>query len=248
MPSLLTKLLVVAVLAATALTQQREQDAIYRDASLLPKLRVVCSDQHFGRVEDLIVEIPSGRLTGAVVSMMHDGESRTVFVPYADLAYEPRSNLLNLANCLQQEERYGPFDPSTVKLTTKVPAGGGEALPVGTIKLSALLGCSLALQQGGVGSVQGCTLELTSGHVAFADAAVGKERAGDADLHPVPWSALRLTAADSAEGPSLALALARTDASLRATPNLLMIIVQNPLHRARVYATFEVPRPVFERG
>lgn len=246
MSSLIRSVVVATFALAVAPAQERVAGVFYRDFSLVQRLRVVCSDKHFGRLDDLIVELPSGRVRAAVVSIVLDKGLHTVLVPYEGLQYEPSTNLLQLGNCLQKEEAYPPFDATAVKIVSKARDDGQQELE-GTMLVSRLARSGLALAAAGVGSVQGLTLELGSGHVAFVDAAVGKERAGDGELHPVPWSALRLQADATADGAKLPLlALNMTKEALAAAPNLVEIIVQSPLYRARVYAFFAVRRPAFD--
>ena len=246
-PALLVSLFAAAA-AVVVPAQERDHDPIYRDFSLVHRLRVVCSEQHFGRVVDLVAEVPSGRLTGAVVAMALDKDARPVFVPCGEFAYEARSNLLRLDSCQQKEEKFAPFDPATVKLSTGAAEDGGEKTVTGTVLVSRLQNSGISLQGGAAGSAQGVTLELSGGHVAFVDVAVGTQRAGDAELHPVPWSALRV-AADPSPGVQKVpvLALAKTAEGLAGAPNLIQVIVQNPLYRGRIYAYFEVPPPAFDR-
>lgn len=235
----------IAVLAPLP-AQEPETAAVYRDLSLVLRLRVTCEQQHFGRLVDLVAEVPSGRITGAVVTMAVGDEPRTVLVPFGELRFDARTNLLQLGSCLLQEAKYPPFDPATVKVVA-ADGDGEPAMATGTVLLSRLQQGPVALQSD-AGSVQGLTVELTSGHVAFVDLAAGTERAGDAELHPAPWSALRVLLRRTAAGAGqVALALGRTAAELRTAPNLVEIIVQNPLYRARVYKWFGVPRPDFDR-
>lgn len=237
--------IVVAALAP-AIAQERDP-GLYRDVSLVRKLRVVCSDRHFGRVDDLIAEIPSGRITGAVVSMVLDEGVRTVVVPYEGLEYEPRSNLLQMAACLQ-DGKYPAFDAAAVKITMEPAKEGAAKQVVGQVLVSRLQSSRIDLQGGGAGWAQSATIELHSGHVAFVDVASVKERAGDSQIHPVPWSALRWTptTADGGGGAAM-LALAKTAQQLAAAPNLIEVIVQNPLYRSTVYTYFAAPRPAYDR-
>lgn len=236
----------IAVLAPLP-AQEQEAGPVYRDLSLVLRLRVTCEQQHFGRLVDLVAEVPSGRIAGAVVTMAVGDESRAVLVPYGELRFDARTNLLQLGTCLLHEAKYPPFDPATVKVTA-VDGDGDPAMATGTVLLSRLQHGPVALQSD-PGSAQGLTVELTSGHIAFVDLAAGTERAGDAELHPTPWSALRVLLRRTADGAAqVALALGRTAPELRAAPNLVEIIVQNPLYRARVYKWFGVPRPDFDRS
>lgn len=239
------------VLLAPALAQDPTAP-VFREFSSVQRLRVVCSQQHFGRIDDLVAEVPSGRLVAAVVTMHDEPQSRTVLVPFADLRYDPGSNLLQLANCTSKDDAYAAFDATAVKVVATVPPAGGAAEPKGSVLVSRLQHGLVQLKNGGPGSAQGLWIEMLGGHVAFLDLATSRERAGDADLHPVPWAALRFiddglgaTGAPKAAAP--VLALPKTSAELAATPNLIQIIVADPLHRAKVYAVFGV-RPVFERS
>jgi hypothetical protein len=240
-----TRTLLSALLAVTATAQDRDPEPAWRDVSLVQQLRVVCEQKHFGRVQDLIAEIPGGRVTAAVVTMTADKGSKTAVVPFQALRYDAQANLLRLGTCLAEDE-YPAFDPSQVKVG-KGDDGGDGAL-VGTVLVSRLAGSAVALQDGSTASAQGLTLELASGHVAFVDIAAGRERAGDRELHPVPWSVVRL-AADQSPGGGKAplLALPMTRAALAAAPTLVDVIVPDPLWRARIYTAFGVRRQEFDR-
>lgn len=247
-PHLLGSLLVLLASAGA----QDPTALVFREFSSVQRLRVVCSQQHFGRIDDLVAEVPSGRLVAAVVTMHDEPQSRMVSVPFAELRYEPGANLLQLANCASKDGAYATFDPAAVKVAPQVPPTGGAAEPKGIVLVSRLQHGLVQLKDGGPGSAQGLWIELTGGHVAFLDLANGRERAGDADLHPVPWAALRfvddgLGAGGAPKAAAPTLALAKTAAELAAAPNLIQIIVADPLYRAKLYAVFGV-RPVFERS
>lgn len=240
-------LFVLGALAA----QEAERKLVFREFAQIRQLRVVCSQRHFGRIEDLVVDVPSGRLRDAVVTMQVEAAVVTVLVPFEDLTYEPNANLLQLANCPEQEGKREPFDPAILRVVEVTPPPGGPARPEGRVLASRLRASTVHLQAGGPGSVQGLTLELTSGFVAFLDLATSHERAGDADLHPVPWAALSfvadgLGAARAAKPTAPVLALAKTAAELAAAPNLIDIIISDPLYRAKVYALWG-GRPEFDR-
>lgn len=246
--SLVTRLFFVAAVAlAPAIAQERDSVAVYRDFSLAQRMRVVCSHKHFGRIDDFVVELPSGRLTAAVVTMVLDKGTRTVAVPFDSLKYDPHTNLLQLGPCLEQDSKYPEFDATALKVASKPRGDTGTQELEGSMLCSRIAQSRVSLLGDAKGAAQGLTLELSRGHVAFVDVAVGSERAGDAELHPVPWSALR-PAADGAADPAKlpTLALPKTKEVLSAAPNLVEIIVQDPLYRAKVYAFYEVPRPVFD--
>ena len=98
MRALVHAMFVAAFVAATV--AQERVPVVLRDLSLVQRLRVVCSDRHFGRVDDLVVELPSGRVVGVVVTMAAEAEPRTVLVPYDALQYEPPTNLLRLGRMI----------------------------------------------------------------------------------------------------------------------------------------------------
>lgn len=228
----------------------QEAKLVFRDFPQLQKLRVVCSHRHFGRLDDLVADVPSGRLRGAVVTMQVDAKSHSVLVPFEELAFQPGANLLELRHCAEKDASYEPFDPATVRVVTQPSGDGSPPTVVGTVLVSRLQQGRLRLRQGGTGSVQGVTLEMTSGHLAFLDLATTRERAGDSELHPVPWSAVRLledgldNRATGSAAPTLALD--KTAGELAAAPNLVEVIVSDPLYRAKVYAVFG-GRPAFDK-
>lgn len=236
-------------LLGALVAQEAERKQVFREFAQVQQLRVVCSQRHYGRLEDLVVDVPSGRVRAAVVTMQIEATAVLVLVPFVDLSYEPNANLLQLANCLEKDGKPEPFDPATLRVLEVTPPTGGALRHEGSLLASRLRASTLQLQNGGPGSVQGLTLELTSGHVAFLDLASDRERAGDADLHPVPWAAL--TFVDDGLGAGRAakvpvLALVKTAAELAAAPNLIDIIVSDPLYRAKVYAVWG-GRPEFDR-
>jgi hypothetical protein len=234
--------LFAAFLAAAAAAQ--DQEPTFRDSTLVQRLRVVCSRKHFGRVQDLIAEVPSGRITGAVVVMAGDKGSQTVVVPFRCLQYDARTNVLQLGACSQDGEDFPAFDPAQVKVAGT--GDGPDRAVAGTVLVSRLAASAVRLQDETTGSAQGLTVELASGHVAFLDVAASSERAGDNGLHPVPWSAVRFVADESGEQPLLALPAPRE--RLEGAPTLVDVIVQDPLYRARVYAFFGVSRPEYDGG
>lgn len=230
-------------------SQETDRKLVFRDLAQVQQLRVVCSQRHFGRIEDLVVDVPSGRVRAAVVTMQLEAKAVTVLVPFADLRYEPNANLLQLASCLEKDDKPEAFDPTTLRVTVVPPANGGAARAEGSVLASRLRASTVQLQGAGPGSVQGLTLELTGGHVAFLDLAGNRERAGDAQLHPVPWAALGFVSDGLASGQAASapmLAMAKTAAELAAAPNLIDIIVSDPLYRAKVYAVWG-GRPEYDR-
>jgi hypothetical protein len=241
-----TTVALLAALLPTAATAQ-DQEPAFRDFALVQRLRVVCSRQHFGRVQDLIAEVPSGKITGAVVVMTTGKGDQTVVVAFRGMQYDAKANVLQLGPCAETDGQYPAFDPSQVKVTARTGDGVDRTALEGTVLVSRLAASAVALQDKTTGSVQGLTLELASGHVAFLDVAAARERAGDRELHPVPWSAVRF-AADATEGGGKLplLAVPMTKARLESAPTLIEIIVQDALHRARVYTFFGVGRPDFD--
>lgn len=235
------------VLAAVA-AQSAPPLAAYRDFAALQRLRVVCAKQHFGRLVDLIAEVPSGKLVAAAVAMATDGGTETVAVPFHCLQYDAQNNLLQLGPCIDEGESYPAFDPGQVKVTPVSDADGKPTGDVtGTVSVARLLQCAVALDGGATGAVRGVTLELSSGNVAFLDVASAKQPVGDNQLHPAPWAAFRLAIGDDqrdAGAPGLSLPM--TAAGLDATPTLVEVIVQDPLYRTRAYEAFRVPRPPYD--
>lgn len=242
-------LLVASLLPGAPCAQAEPPPIAYRDFASVQRLRVVCQKQHFGRVVDLIAELPSGKLTAAIVAMATDGGTQTVAVPFHCLRYDAQSNLLQLGPCLDEDETYPTFDPAQIKAT---PARDVDGKPTGevagTVSVARLVQSAVALDGGGPGATHGATIELGTGNVAFVEVASTKRPAGDNQLHPVPWAAFRLSVgAEERDGGALALALPMNTAQLDATPTLIEVIVQDPLYRTRAYEAFGVPRPAYDR-
>lgn len=234
----------MALSATMSVAQERDGDPSHRDFSQVQRARVVCSQQHYGRVQDLVADVPSGRIVTAVVAMNTDQGTRQIAVPYDKMTYDARNNLLRLEPCPAEDESYPVFDPTKVKVTGT--GEGEDAQLAGTVLVSRLARARVALQGEATAVAQGLTVELASGHVAFVD--LGREAgAGDADLHPVPWAALRFAADATENGKDALLALEKSEAELGKAPNLIQIIVQDPLRRAMVYRFFGVAAPEWDQ-
>ncbi len=235
--------LAAALALAAAPAQEPGQDLVFRDFQAVQRLRVVCEREHFGRLLDLVADVPSGRLVAAVVSMATDAGPEVVRVPYDVLRYDPQTNLLDLGPCLADGEQHPAFDPARVRVSRRADGDGDDEV-VGTVMVSRLANMPVALLGGATGAAQGVTVELRTGHVAFCHTTPTRERAGDDQLHPAPWAAFSLRVADD---DALALALPLGDDALEATPSLVQIILQDALYRPRVYEAFRVAPPPFDR-
>jgi hypothetical protein len=92
------------------------------------------------------------------------------------------------------------------------------------------------------------TIELSTGHVGFCHVAAGRERAGDSELHPAPWTALAFVADPAEVGADETIVrLAVAGEGLAKTPTLLETILQDALYRPRVYTAFAVSPPDYDR-
>lgn len=247
MHRVLSALAGAALLATQSPAQEPEPQLVFRDFTSVQRLRVVCEHEHYGRVVDLIAEVPTGRIRDAVVSMWHEGRSKTVVVPFASLRYEARSNLLELGPCLEGDHSHPAFDARKVRVEGSKREGHVEVS--GAVLVSKLTHMPVALASKGAGSVQGATVELSQGRVAFLHVSASSKPTGDGGLHPAPWSAARLGAGPAGEAakPALTLALDATAAALAKAPSMLEVILQDALHRPRVYRAFGVPAPSYDR-
>ena len=117
-------LLASALMLAAATAQEQRDPLAFRDFEHLKRVRVVCEHQHFGRVVDLIADVPSGRITSAVLSMTTDDGNQVVAAPIGHLRYEPQSDLLQLGPCLDDAELHTPFDAARVRLERQQDGDG----------------------------------------------------------------------------------------------------------------------------
>ncbi|MEZ6038382.1 MAG: hypothetical protein R3F29_12940 [Planctomycetota bacterium] len=229
--------------AALPTCQEPPATPLFREFALVQRLQVVCAHRHFGRVLDLIAEVPSGVITGAVVTMRVDAGERRVVVPFANLRYDAAGHLLQLEGCAD-DAVFPAFEAGKLE----VRRSGDDGAVTGAVLVSALANAKLQLDGGATGSTQGATVELSSGHVAFLHMAASTQRAGDAELHATPWAALTFVdgaAADDAPT-TLAIRLAKTAAALTDTPALNEAILSDPLYRPFVYRAFGVPPPDYD--
>lgn len=234
--------------ATATVAQDRPDEAVFRDFTLVQRMRVVCANKHFGRVLDLVAEMPSGRITAAAVAMGAPAGPKAVVVPFHCLRYEAQSNLLQLGTCVADDD-YPAFDPSRFRVGRQPAEDGGEGELAGSVLLSRLAGSLVQLQGGTTGSAQLLTVELQSGNLAFVDVAAIRGQAGDGERHPVPWSCLRFVADEASDRDKMPLlALPMTKERLGTAPTALEVILEDPLYRQRVYSVFGVPRPSFDRG
>ncbi len=239
----------VAALAAGAAAQdqERQRPLVFRDFAAVQRLRVVCEQKHFGRVEDFVTELPGGRVVAVVVAMTVADGTRRVAVPYEEVAFDTTANQLLLGPCREGDPPHPSFDPTKIGVTPRANDDGSPGGLEGTVLLSGLARTKVGLDDG-TAQVQGVTLELTSGHVAFLEVAAVDRRAGDAELRPVPWGAFAFAAEGGADAPrQLAVKLARSKAALAAAPSLLDVIVEDPLYRGKLYAFHKTPPPAYER-
>lgn len=228
--------------------QQRDV-AAYRDFESVQRLRVVCEHQHFGRIDDLVADVATGKLRTAIVSMDTEGGARAVAVPFDELTYDAQSNLLQLGPCLEEGGHHHPaFDASKIKVTV-TKRDDETKVYGGSVLVSRLASSKLVLQGKDTGTVQGITIELVSGHVAFCHVATVQKQAGDRQLHPTPWAALQFqTPSKDPKSKAAIVGLTMTAAQLLATPSLLDVIVQDALYRPRIYEAFAVPAPPYDRS
>jgi len=225
-------------LACLPAVAQAEPGAIFRELDLVTRMRVVCSNEHYGRIDDLIVAVPEGRIKAAVVTFVFDGGFRRVRVPFEELTYNANANWLDLKECREGEHEHHAFDAKKVGLQRN-----DDGTCTGTVLASTLKQAPFQLTDG-VATVHGVELDLRSGRVGFLDVAIGTGRAGDRELHPAPWSVFGWQAKGAKDAkPKLAITMAHTKAFLAATPNLIEIIIPDPLRRARVYKAFNVAAP-----
>jgi hypothetical protein len=237
---------VASCMLATLLAQQPDTSRAYREFAQVRTMRVVCEHEHFGRVHDLVVAVPSGRLVAVVCSMPHERDDELVALPWQRVRFDAPSNLLHVGPCAADEEAYPPFDPSEVRITRTVDAEGDE-VAAGTVLASRLAECAVQFDGGATGSSQGATIALAAGHIAFVHIAATSARAGDRDLHPAPWSVLRFIPPAAEADPSVPfVALAMDTKALRASPALTAVILQDPLYRAKVYRAFGVSPPPYD--
>lgn len=236
-------LALTGLLATCPAAQDSPLPLAYRDGSAVHRLRVVCAQKHYGRIDDLVVAVPSGRIVAAVVAMRTDGEVRRVVVPWSRLGYVATTNLLQLGDCPESDGTLPAFDPTKIGVARRPHDDGTPGEVEGTALLSAL-GDRVALRDGNA-SLCGVTLELTSGHVAFLDLSTVKGEVGDGERHPVPWGALAFDL-DEASAPRLRLRLDETRAVLEAAPTLLEVVVEDPLYRRQLYTLHEVVRPEYD--
>lgn len=230
----------LSALCVSAIAQQQNDALIYREFSLVTRLRVVCSNAHFGRIDDLVIDVPSGRIMAAIVTFDLASGSRRVKVPYAELKYDATANWMSMAVCRGDTDPHDTFEPKKIQLR-RIPANDAAPASIaGSILASSLQNHAVALTDG-VASVQGIEFELQNGRIGFLDIAVGTQRAGDRDLHPAPWAAFAWRS-QAAEGAPVkaALTMARSKLFVAKTPDLIEIIIPDPLRRARVYAAFDI--------
>ncbi|MCB9887590.1 MAG: hypothetical protein H6838_19015 [Planctomycetes bacterium] len=236
---------VALLLAAAAAAQGEARPLVWRDFTAVQRLRVVCSNKHFGRLDDLLVAVPGGQITAAVVTMPQAQGPRRVVVPFAELQLDSGANLLQLAACTEEGHVYAAFDPESLGVTARVGDDGSVGEPAGLMSVAALSRGAVALAEGEA-KAHGATVEMSRGHLAFLDLAVAP-RPGDAELHPVPWAALRWQErAGEGQRSRWVLQLPRSAAALAATPDRIDVIVSDPLYRAKVHAAFEVRPPDYE--
>ncbi|MGK0518447.1 MAG: hypothetical protein ACJAUC_001139 [Planctomycetota bacterium] len=240
MRRLLAAWLGLSALCVSAVAQQQNDALIYRELSLVTRLRVVCSNAHFGRIDDLVIDVPSGRITAAIVSFDLDSGSRLVTVPYAELKYDASANWMSMPVCRDDTQPHDGFDPSKIQLRRTPASDAAAASITGSVLASSLQSHAVALKDG-VASVQGIEIELRDGRIGFLDIAVGTKRAGDRDLHPAPWAAFAWRP-QAAEGKVVkaAITMARSKLFVAQTPDLIEIIIPDPLRRARVYVAFDI--------
>lgn len=232
--------------AALPICQEPAAKPLFREFALVQRLQVVCAHRHFGRVLDLIADVPSGEITAAVVAMRGDDDgARRVVVPFANLRYDQSGHLLQLQGCAE-DAAFPTFDGAKIGVR-RTRDDDGTARVEGSALVSALASAKVALD-GDKGSAQGATIELASGHVAFLHVAAGEQRAGDPELHATPWAALTFAdaATDGDAAPTLAIRLAKTAAALADAPALHEAILSDALYRPFVYRAFGVPPPPYD--
>lgn len=224
-------------LTSLACPAQADPDAIYRELELVTRMRVVCSNEHFGRIDDLILAVPEGRITAAVVTYAVEGGVRRVRVPFEDLTYNANANWLDLKECGDGGHAHEVFDGKKIRVQRKADGSCAGAVLASTLKQARVK------LTDGVATVHGIEFDLSSGRAGFLDVAVGTARAGDRELHPAPWSVFGWQVADDKAKHKLAISMAHTKKFLAGTPNLIEIIIPDPLRRARVYKAFGVKPP-----
>ncbi|MFT4516295.1 MAG: hypothetical protein ACI89X_001009 [Planctomycetota bacterium] len=227
-------------LCVSAIGQQQNDTLIYREFSLVTRLRVVCSNAHFGRIDDLVINVPSGRITAAIVTFDIDRGSRRVTVPYAELKYDAAANCMSMPVCREDTHPHNAFEPNKLQLRRRPASKTVPASITGSVLASSLRNHAVALKDG-VASVQGIELELRHGRIGFFEIAIGRKQAGDRDLHPAPWAAFAWRP-QATEGNTVkaAITMAHSKLFIEETPNLIEIIIPDPLRRARVYAAFGI--------
>ena len=124
---------VALLLAAAAAAQGEARPLVWRDFTAVQRLRVVCSNKHFGRLDDLLVAVPGGQITAAVVTMPQAQGPRRVVVPFAELQLDSGANLLQLAACTEEGHVYAAFDPESLGVTARVGDDKRIVLRVETI-------------------------------------------------------------------------------------------------------------------
>ncbi len=241
--------LLVAAIGGAVVTLQ---DPEVRTFEAARGVRVVGDQGPVGVLEDLVVQVPSGRISAGVIAVGQGADKLIVAVPYGDLQWDDKSDQLRLgitAKALGDLEAFDSVAVEQLKAVVKKGEKPASAAPLsGTTTVSRLASWTLQLRGVAADKVRGAAVELTTGTVVFLIVSDTAGHAGDRRLHPVPWAACAVIGVRPEPHDELEPAVTLSVAHRRLAGALSMTEVQlnDPLYRARVYRFFGVTKPEFE--
>jgi len=204
--SLLTVTVVLALSSAAANAEEKRKSTLERSTDLINRAVVNKSGDHVGYLEDLVVELPSGRIVYAALSTKNAlGVGGKLFtLPYSAFRWSADRKSLVLDVKKDEFKDMEGFDskswPTQVGATWAKLGGKTAYVPpkdAKVVRLTSLTGMTVKNESGvNLGKVVGFGIDFEKERLVYATMARGVIIGVGAKYFAIPWEALNLKSLD----------------------------------------------------
>jgi len=204
--SLLTVAVVVALSSSSTRAEEKKKSTVERSTDLINRVVVNRSGDHIGYLEDLAVELPSGRIVYAALSTKNAlGLGGKLYaLPYSAFRWSTDRKSLVLDVKKDQFDNVNGFDskswPTHVEERWAKIGGKSAYMPPKDAKVArvtSLTGMSIKNERGdNLGKIQGFGIDYEKERLVYAAMARGGIVGVGAKYFAIPWEALNLKSLD----------------------------------------------------
>jgi len=204
--SLLTVAVVLALSSAAAKAEEKKKATLERSTDLINRVVVNKSGDHIGYLEDLTVELPSGRIVYAALSTKNAlGLGGKLFsLPYSAFHWSADRKSLVLDLKKDEFDKLDGFDskswPTQVGATWAKLGSKSAYMPpkdARIVRLTSLTGLPVKTAEGvNLGKVQGFGIDYEKERLSYGVMARGGIIGVGAKYFAIPWEALNLKSLD----------------------------------------------------